>query len=92
MSSTPSWGGNYVISLLSLGLWGMTGCGVRLHVASHRAGPPSLPERSVLQRPAASRRDVEVGLLRLLTGFGSVNKLSVGIWLIVCLCLSLFPV
>lgn len=54
----------------------------------HRAGPP-LPEYSIGRRPAASRRDIEVGLLRPLTGFGSLNKL----WEpgSASACLSLFP-
>lgn len=49
-------------------LWYEAPCGLT-------QGRPCLPEPSVLQRPAASRRDGEIGLLRLLTGFGSLNKL-----------------
>lgn len=58
-------------------------------MAPHRAGPP-LPECSIMPEPAASRRDVEVGLLCPITGFGSLNKLwepgSASV------CLSLYPV
>lgn len=41
-------------------------------------GRPSLPRLLSCWRPAASRRNVEVGLLCPLTGFGSLNKFSVG--------------
>lgn len=62
---------------MHLGLWGGGGYAMVWDALCGPTQGRSSPSQNVpsCQRPAASRRDVEVGLLCPLTGFGSLNKL-----------------